>query len=65
MTRGSFDSEGEISVRDSILTKRRGVPWRLPKLDKIRCVASSSSAATISIENSWSVRPLRNVPLAR
>lgn len=33
MTRGSVELVGSISDNDSILMKRRDVPWRLPKFE--------------------------------
>ncbi len=39
MTRGSVELVGSISAIESIFTKRRGVPWRLPKLEYTRCLA--------------------------
>ena len=47
-TIGAVDSEGDISSRLLIDTKRRGTPWRLPKLEYMRCLASSSFRATRS-----------------
>ena len=33
ITRGSVELVGSISDIESIFMKRRGVPWRLPKLE--------------------------------
>ena len=48
-TTGALDSEGLIEFKESMITKRRGVPCRLPKFENIRSLASASFSATTSI----------------
>ena len=49
---------------ESTMTKRRGVPWRLPKLENILSIASSSFSATRSSVYGGSVFLDLNVPVA-
>lgn len=63
-TTGAVELDGLIVSNDSMRTKRRDVPWRLPKLEKTRFLASVSSSATRSRLNGWSLLLERNVPLA-
>ena len=65
MTAAAAESDASISEMLSISMKRRDTLCLLPMEESTRCLASSSSSATMSLVNGWMTRPLGKRPTTR
>jgi len=63
-TEGALESAGSISVMSSTRMNRLVTLCLLPKVERTRSMASSSSDATRSTENGWSLFPALYDPRA-